>query len=240
VPHALGKYVGYYGPVTLNPGDWGDGWVSCPSGTLATGGGESNASVGGITIHDTYAMAGGSGWDVRITSNITAPTSVTFYVVCYSGLTSYHQETNKNLVGANSTAALTSSCLSGDQVLGGGGSSDTTNTQVGTYKAGSVYQGWAFSVRNFAATAQGMTAQAVCGNGFTTYRFIESDYTTIAPGAQNKAVVSCPAGTRLLGGGGAGTARLTDSAPDGDGWLVFAQNDSQQNEVVLSAAMCAS
>ncbi|GAA1713965.1 hypothetical protein GCM10009765_73760 [Fodinicola feengrottensis] len=238
-PDSWTKSVYTYGPITLQPGDWGDGWVNCPSGMVATGGGESNTNVGGITVHNTYAMVNGSGWEVRITNRATAALSITFYAVCYGGLTSYHQEPAKALVGANTSASLSASCLSGDQIFSGGGWSDTTNTLIGTYKAGDIYMGWSFFVQNFDATAQSIGAQAVCGTGVTS-RFVETDYTVIAPGTNGFARVACPPGTLVLGGGGGGTARITDAYPDGEGWRIYGQNDSQQNESVLSMAQCAS
>ncbi|ONI76060.1 hypothetical protein ALI144C_35760 [Actinosynnema sp. ALI-1.44] len=89
--------------------------------------------------------------------------------------------------------------------------------------------------RNYDTVDRTEIAQAVCANGIANRQYLYSDYTTVAPGQIGSAYIGCPAGKRVLSGGGFGGghgdgryAKVTDSYPDGGGWRIYVKNDRYQ------------
>lgn len=76
------------------------------------------------------------------------------------------------------------------------------------------------------------------------YELVQGPNVTLAPNAYTSAYASCPAGKKVLGGGGSNSSRglvvLTDSFPAGENlWGVYMQNNSAQSLVFRAFAICA-
>jgi hypothetical protein len=239
---AYRQYIAWYGPVTMNPNEWWSAWVFCPSGMLATGGGESNSSAGGVTLHNTTALDDGSGWSVTVTNNSAGVATFKVYTVCFSGLTSYQQLAGKSLIPAGGAGGADSVCPNAQQVLGGGGSSDTLNNNVVTYP--SAFHDWWFGMHNEDSVARTANTQAVCGNSVGNYQVVVGSYSNVGVGQVGSGDVSCPSGTYVVsgggfgGGGGNGDVRLTDSYPFAQGWRVYVQNDGTAQGVARAIVVC--
>jgi hypothetical protein len=235
---AIGQhYVALYG-FTIDPGTWTAAWQYCPEGMAAVGGGEFNTSLGGVTLHETYALSDGSGWLAKVTNDSGTPAQVTVYVSCVSGLTSYYQIYGGGGSG-NGWAQAGAVCTTGT-LLGGGGyttalSGYATRTgplQSGTDRAGT----WMFAGRSSSDTVS-VVAQAICGTGIDTYERVVA----FSPnsGGLTSSSATCPAGMVALSGGGE-SFRLTDSYPVGEnGWRVYVANDTGRTDGLVGAyAIC--
>jgi hypothetical protein len=93
-----GRYVYSWGPYNIPPNNWWWAESYCPSGTVAVGGGESNDKIGVLTLRDTFALNGGSGWRLRINNLSSVDANVRIYLVCVSGVANYTQVTGKAAV----------------------------------------------------------------------------------------------------------------------------------------------
>jgi hypothetical protein len=72
-------------------------------------------------------------------------------------------------------------------------------------------------------------------------RYVTGDQVTVAPLSLGTAGATCPAGSRVVGGGGSVSlsASLVRSAPFFDsGWTVFAWNGSSQSATATAYAVC--
>lgn len=236
---AYRQYTTWYGPVTMQPGDWWEAWVYCPSGMQVTGGGEKNSSIGGITLHDTYPLPDSSGWKVKVSNRATSAQTFTVYAVCFSGLSSYYQTTAKASVGPTTHGGAIANCSPSQQVLGGGGYSDTMNNDVSTSNFGSTQ--WAYGMENLDTVARTTTAVALCAGGVANYQLVEGASTPVGAHQQATAIAYCPAGKWIVGGGHYSSwrfQRMTDSYPDGQAWRVYVQNDLDFGIDFIARAIC--
>lgn len=237
-PLAVTQGVYSFGPGTVTPGAWVYGWANCPDGWRAVGGGESNSSAGGINLHSSYALAGGSGWQVEISNDSTADATLRVWVVCLAGLGSYTQAVAKELIAPGARSGPVASCAPGQLLLGGGGSVDTYRNAMNAYAYGQ--SGWRYVMQNRDSVARSATAQATCGSGVTTQgRTV--DYVYVPAGGIGSSIVSCPAGTSILSGGGGEFENLwtIDSYPEGNAWRIFVRNtDTTRSSLVRSIAIC--
>ena len=225
------QYVAWYGPLTLPGGTWYEAWANCPSGMVATGGGESNTSAAGVTLHDTYALSNGTGWKVRVTNDSTATATFTVYAVCMSGLGAY----NQSMVSTDDGGDATATCPTGMQLLGGGGWSSNPNAVL-TMQIGNDWWG----ATDYSFHLGTVTGQAICAEGVGNYSQQRANV-TIAPGEYKSAVATCPAGTFVLGGGAHEyEMRPTDSYPPypAQAWRIWAKNDWDNGWIVPAVAIC--
>jgi hypothetical protein len=80
--------------------------------------------------------------------------------------------------------------------------------------------------------------------GLSGYQIISSDPVTLAPGASGEARVTCPDGTRAIGGGYivGPTVHVTSLIPAGGGalWSAAGRNESDTNaDSIRARAICA-
>lgn len=212
------QYIATYGPITIEAGYHYAAWLPCPSGMLATGGGESNTSGAGVTLHHTFAMANGAGWQVFVTNDYTTDSTFTVYAVCMSGLTNYSEVT----AGVTQNGGAWAYCPAGTVVLGGGGWS-TNPDDILTFEP--IYNGWsAYRLQDVPTTPGTVTGQAICASGIGNYS-IQSAGIDLNPGEYASVAVNCPAGTVVFGGVATSgeVVRSTDSypLPSTQGWKAW-------------------
>jgi len=200
---------------------------------LATGGGESNSSGAGVILHDTFALADGSGWKVQVTNDSGTDSTFTVYTVCMSGVISYYQATGSTSDGGGSAGT----CPAGMQLLGGGAWS-TNPDDVLVMQIGDNW--WGAGRMLLQGKAGTTTAQAICGAGISNYSQQRADV-TVGPGIYGSAVATCPAGTFVLGGGAHEyEMRPTDSYPayPAQAWRIWAKNEWDGGWIVPAVAFC--
>jgi hypothetical protein len=236
--------VVYYGPYNVAPGT--NSWVQvyCPAGMVATGGGESNTSLGGITLHGTYALSDGSGWHVDVSNGSGAGVGVTVYAVCFSGLTSYKQVTQPAIAYSSHEFRAGVDCPIGVAVGTGGWAN--SYDQFVAFQEAADGSAWVDFGNSLAGPSP--TVQAICVQGINNYHQIGYGGGPIAPGQDGSVGGPCPAGTWLVsGGGGTGDSvtafRVTDtyptySADQGQGWRVYAHNDTTLSDSVDVFLVC--
>ncbi|WP_163569676.1 hypothetical protein [Fodinicola feengrottensis] len=229
-----------YGPLNIGPYEAYQAWVDCPAGMVATGGGESNTSAGGIFPHDSYALDNGAGWQVTVSNNSSVSATYTVNAVCVNGLNSYRQVRGKDLLPANGAGGVAATCAPNELVLGGGGFSDTINNHAVTYPYPSANSWW-YGMHNLDGVQRTITTQAMCGGYNGSYQVLNGSYSDVAPGHVATAVVYCPVGTSVTSGGGGGGdgTFITDSYPDpSEGWRVYAYNSTTSPGVVSADVVC--
>lgn len=238
VPLAVTQGVYSYGPGTVTAGWQVYAWANCPDGWRAVGGGESNSSAGGINLHSSYALPGGTGWQVEVSNDSTADATVRVWAVCLGGLGSYTQAVAKELIAPGARSGPVATCAPGQELLGGGGSVDTYRNAMNAYAYGP--DGWRYVMENRDNVARSANAQATCGTGVTA-RGATVDYVYVPAGGIGSSIVSCPAGTSIFSGGGGEFENLwtIDSYPEGNGWRIFVKNlDTTRSSLLRSIAIC--
>ncbi len=116
-------------PVTVNiasattPAAGAAGAATCPAGTTLTGGGFMQDRLGANVVDASAPTSAGSGWRVSTISEI--PHSFTVYVLCASAsarsaLTPAAITTATTAIPNNSEGTATTSCKSGQTLIGGG------------------------------------------------------------------------------------------------------------------------
>jgi hypothetical protein len=99
-------------------------------------------------------------------------------------------------------------------------------------------------VNNFSGSPTSFEVWAVCAKPHSGYVQAQSTGLTNASGTQGAFTEGCPAGTRILGGGGflssGGDANINSSYPSGNGWHIDANNGTTSNETVFVFAVCSS
>jgi len=232
---------GRYGPTNVPAGQDYQIWSYCPAGMVATGGGESNTSLGGITLHSSYALSDGSGWFVDVSNGSGAAVGVTVYSVCFSGLTSYKQTTQAAVGVYESGYEGHAGCPLG-QAVGTGGWAGSYDEYI-NYMQTADNEGWIGFTRTAASTTP--TLQVICADGFNRLQDFGWSGPNMAPGQDASVGGDCPAGTVLVSGGGGGSGvtnriRVTDSYPTAQGWNVYAHNDSTLTDYPEAFVMCGS
>lgn len=233
---------GRYGPINVPSGQDYQIWSNCPGGTVATGGGESNTSLGGISLHSSYALADGSGWLVDVSNGSSADVGVTVYSVCFSGLTSYKQITQPTVQRSQYAFSGNADCPLG-RAVGAGGWAGAYDQYLNFVQASATEGGWI----RFATTSgsgPAATLQVICADGFNRLQDYGWSGPNMAPGQDSSIGGDCPAGTVLVSGGGqAGESpdvRITDTYPTGQGWHLYAHNDSTLADYPEAWVLCGS
>ena len=142
-------------------------------------------------------------------------------------------------VAASGLGNVMATCPTGS-VVTGGGFAGSSNLQV--YSSFSKSNGWIAAAKNLSTSAQGLNAYAEClSNSSGTTQQVFAQVTAAASGVGH-AVIACPSGSVITGGGFASTANLvvyTNSA-SGNGWEVYAQNTASTSQLLNAYAICLS
>ncbi len=158
--------------------------------------------------------------------------------------------------GTGRTSGSVSCPHSHPHVTGGGieisGDNSHLGLSVGSIRPAGRAGAWDADANNGSGSPAQMTTTAICAEaGRFEYPFRDK---TIAPGGQDQLRVSCPANTKVTGGGVETTSENSphvevastepfdgqdrNSTPD-DGWLGTANNDTAQSEEMGVFAVCA-
>jgi hypothetical protein len=235
------KYTARYGPMTMKQFETWDGWVECPDGMRASGGGEFNSSNGGVHLKASRPLVDGTGWFVTVENTYTQDAEFTVYTVCFSALANYTLSTDRKQAEPEWIGTAKAVCPPG-QLIGGGGVMDNLNGHLAaTSPSGQLEQGWQFTTLSYNLERTPLTAHAVCADGIGDREVVTGTWTRLPAGGFGTATVTCPAGKTVVSGGTQSTGPnvlITDSYPDGDGtWRVYAQSSGETDEI-LPTAIC--
>ena len=141
-------------------------------------------------------------------------------------------------VPASSTGNAKADCPSGSVVTGGGFATSGSNMFVYTMSmTGNSWQAYAV---NQISSSQLLNSYAIClhNSGGSTSQI----YAQVSAPANDigHAVVTCPGGSVVTGGGYASNDKLTvyNSSKSGNGWQVYARNNSGSSQLLNTYAIC--
>ena len=136
--------------------------------------------------------------------------------------------------------------LSGGSIATGGGWK-AQDKNVWVYQSIRSSNGWYIEARNESASAKSLRVYAVCLSGASATATEAGDGISVPGGSLGKAIVTCPPGTVLTGGGfGAGSGGQLvvhgSSGPWGTNkeWRAYAMNTSGSAQMFQGRAVCLS
>ena len=199
---------------TLNGGNTGPVTATCPQGEVALGGGwnvpTQQARVFAATLN-------GNSWSISaLPLGHPATTTVTAYVECLRGVSGavVTQRANTETLAPTPTATFNdnlggtvSLCNTGETLVGGGFDlgAPTVNLELeASWPRNDVLpvQMWVFSVRNYDTTPHAITHYAECLSGVTvSASYLRQDGSPVYASQIGSAMVPCPTGATLAGGG---------------------------------------
>jgi hypothetical protein len=142
-------------------------------------------------------------------------------------------------IAAGSQGSATIACPGSSIITGGGFAlGNTSNMFAKTTSMDN--NGWQTYAINNSGTSQLLNSYAVClsNSGGTTSQVFAQ--VTAPANAVGNAVVSCPAGTVVTGGGYASNLNFTvyNSSKKDNGWQVYAKNNSGSGQLLNAYAIC--
>jgi hypothetical protein len=217
--------------------------ATCPAGSIVVGGGFMSSAE--VVFVEQYKD--GNGWTVMATNTAGSDREVYAYAVClYNavGVSTTQVQSQVTMPGSGLKQALVS-CPAGSIATGGGWKAQDKKVRV--YQSIRSSNGWYIEARNEGASAKSLRVYAVCLSG-TGVTVTEAGQGVSVPGnSLGKAIVTCPAGTVLTGGGfGAGSGGELvvhgNSGPWGTDkqWRAYATNTSGSAQMFQGRAVCIS
>jgi hypothetical protein len=223
-----------------------EGFVACPSGTLAVGGG---AVISGFSLAEnlnaSVPFSDGSGWAVYVNNASGTDGTFTVYAVCATNILNYTVNAGSqvdNPSGFQTQATVT--CPQGSAPLGGGGIASSGDTAVNLNSSFPLKKGWRADVNNGGSFDDTVTPYVVCGTKPKLYTQVVGTAVTNGAGSQTNAVASCPAGTSVMSGGALSSSSstvvdLNSSIPSGStAWSSYENNNTGTDTSLTPYAVC--
>jgi len=200
----------------LNGGDTGPVVATCPQGEVALGGGWSVPTQGARVF---AAMANSAAWSVSaLPLGHPATTQVTAYVECLAGAPGAvvtQRAATANLAPTptaifnDNLGGTVSICTAGEALVGGGFDLGPTTANLeleASWPRNDIpffnEQAWVFSIRNYDVAPHTVTRYAECLSGVAvSASYPRQEGSPVYASQSGSAVVSCPPGTALAGGG---------------------------------------
>ncbi|MFD9948535.1 hypothetical protein ACFWYW_47990 [Nonomuraea sp. NPDC059023] len=236
-------------PVTAAPGDGRQSFARCPAGTVVLGGGESNTVLlpTGAELTSSKPDIYNNGWITSFhNGSQLLPVTLRTHAVCGSGITGHEFNLLRDqLVPRGRTRKEFSlGCPAGSLTLGGGSDGPQGLRLLDSYPGGG--NDWQSTVHNLSLTSDLRTTLfTICGSGVTRSLQL-SDTVKVAKGGRANTSVTCPAGSKVLSGGGDSAPRggnlITDTYPSSDGttWTVHVKNIIDEDSFMRVRAFCGS
>ncbi|MFI9551145.1 hypothetical protein [Nonomuraea endophytica] len=236
-------------PVTAPPGDGRQSFVRCPPGTVVLGGGESNTVLlpTGAELTSSNPDIYNNGWLTSFhNSSQLIPVTLRTHAVCGSGITGHEFKLLQDqLVPRGRTRKdFSLGCPAGSLALGGGSDGPQGLRLLESHPGGS--NDWQTTVFNISLTSDLRTTLfTICGSGVNRSLQL-SDTVRVAKGGRASTSVTCPAGSKVLSGGGDSAPRgsnlITDTYPSSDGksWTVYVKNIVDEDSFMRVRAFCGS
>jgi hypothetical protein len=231
---------------TLNGGNTGPATATCPQGELALGGGWSVPAQGARVF---AASLNSDTWAVSVLPlGHPATTSVTAYVECLRGAAGavVTRRATTIQVGATPPATLNTQlggfsgfCGQGEVLVGSGFDLGAANANLeleGNWPRDDAFPGtqWVFSVRNNDIVAHSFTFFVEClSNVNVALSYPRQDGNPAYASTTGSAVVSCPSGTVVGGGGFKYTRNSPGNQQVGNLNLLHASANGWQGDVYV-------
>jgi len=201
--------------------------VGCPEGRRVVGGGvgqsqSTSPTFGYIQQSGPLSANNRSGdvartWFAAVFNNSGAGVRTYWVFALCSATSNATVQVNPFAVEPRTVNGASVDCPAGKRAVGGGlsqldaasppfgwvqssGPVDATGTTANT-DTGDVAEGWYASVFNFGATERNFHVYAICADDAESDATIQAKTLSVAPGDVGEAVVSCPTGRRVVGGG---------------------------------------
>jgi hypothetical protein len=142
-------------------------------------------------------------------------------------------------VPASGMGHAVANCPSGSVVTGGG---FAANPELFVYNSSGTGNGWEVYAQNLTGAGQTLNSYALCLSGTSGTTQQVYGQVTASGGGTGHAMVYCPSGSVVTGGGFAGSTNLLvyNSSGTGNGWEVYAKNLSGSDLGLNSYAICLS
>ncbi|MGW2310800.1 hypothetical protein [Actinomadura luteofluorescens] len=235
-------------PVTVGPGKGQGAFAKCPAGTVVLGGGESNTVLlpTGIELVSSNPDIYDNGWRTSFVNTSTLlNATVRTQAICAGGIPGYRFSylQDQLIPRGRVRREFNHTCPAGTVTLAGGSDGTQGLRLLDSYPGAS--NDWVTTVFNTALNSDlHTTLFNVCGTGIT--RSLEvGEGVSLSKGGRAHASLTCPAGTKVLSGGGENTPRgsnmITDTFPSSDGrtWTVYVKNVIDDNSWMRVRAFCA-
>jgi hypothetical protein len=158
--NTAGTITSHASSVTASGGGIGNPKVSCPSGSIITGGGWSVSSDPNLVVY--VSAKNGNGWEIFAHNKTGSNKSVKVYAVCMSGTSgviNYVSMTSS--LSASSTGYAIATCTDSLNV-GGGFRTSSSVTVYNTSQRPSFTDQWIVYGKNNSSSSQFLQADAVC------------------------------------------------------------------------------
>jgi hypothetical protein len=235
--------------VTVPAESQADAVATCPQHDAVVGGGGYEVTQNTLEDLNSSEPMDDSQWYVEFNNETASPDTGVAVAICVaaSSLADYSiQASAVAEAPPNGTAEATTTCPSGTVALGGGwrnyGTSVADNNgasaPLGT-------NGWRV-YPSAGSSAAGGTAVGVCAARPKGWAQVSSSYVKNPSDLATEVSVTCPKGTKVLGGGDFNNSSsslvnigVTSSLSSLKGWSTTENNDSSSSEAVDAWAVCA-
>lgn len=132
--------------------------VSCPAGSVVTGGGWVVGSTKPVEVYNSSQS--GNGWQIYVSNTGSENPLINAYAVCLSGISGTTASASDNgPVAADGTGHVVQACPSGSYATGGG---FATNIGVTIYNTSKKDNGWQNYALNGTGTEKGLNTYVIC------------------------------------------------------------------------------
>ncbi|MFH2102351.1 MAG: NBR1-Ig-like domain-containing protein [Chloroflexota bacterium] len=147
--------------VSVPVGDYGNPVVSCPAGSVVTGGGYASQSDGSLWVYNSTRS--GNGWQVYARNTSGAAKLVNVYAICLSGTTGTTAQVLQNVsISASSTGTTQAACPAGGLVTGGGFALQNDLIVYNSSMVSGDGNSWQAFARNTGGSSRTMNVYAIC------------------------------------------------------------------------------
>jgi len=189
------------------------------------------------TGHSGAPAAPGAG---KQAPGVQAAAKPTGYTVISASFTAPNgQETSGSVTCPATKKGVTRDPLSGGVVI------QSTSLSANVNSSSPSGTSWGAYVNNNSGADTSFTVYAVCATPHKHYQVVTSSGVTNAAGDQSTAIVACPSGTKVTGGGGYNSSsdlavNINSSIPSGNGWRIDENNAGTGSNTAYSYAVCSS
>jgi hypothetical protein len=217
--------------------------ATCPADSIVVGGGFMSSAE--VVFVEQYKD--GNGWTVMATNTAGSGREVYAYAVClhYAYGASATQVHDQVTMPGNGLKQALVTCPTGSIASGGGWKAQDENVRV--YQSIRSSNGWYIEARNESSSAKSLSVYAVCLSVTGATATEVGEGISVPGNSLGKAIVTCPWGRVLTGGGfGAGSGGELivhgSSGPWGTDkqWRAYATNTSGSSQTFQGRAVCLS
>lgn len=224
--------------VSVGGNNIGQAVVSCPAGSVVTGGGYATSDDLFVYTH----LKSGNGWQVYAKNNSASSKLLNAYAICLSNTGGSTSQVSEQVsAAAGGIGHAVAACPAGTVVTGGGYASKSDGSLL-VYNSSRSGNGWEVYAQNSSGSSQLLNAYAIClaDVSGTTSEVVKQE--TVGGNSAGSSTAECPSGSLVTGGGFAGSVNVWvyNTSRSGDGWITYADNLTGSGQLLNSYATCLS